>query len=145
MAIDNPTDISSGNSFLLGTDVKIVQNQFNILEIETLNGDLVATTNKENIIQAITRRLYSEMNELILHSDYGGFLSEYVSSLTTLEHINFVLILLKQEILKDPRIVSVPSINYTIDKTTRTLEFTFSALLIDQQVINNIVFSLVLN
>jgi hypothetical protein len=129
------------NSYLLGKDAKIQINN-DIIELAVnSDGDIDVTSYTENIVSALNRRLHSNFQELVLHLEYGGFLSVYVSELMDFEMPGVLKILLEKELLKDPRVVSVDSLGLYLEKDYRRLVITYSITLINQQVLNNNVYA----
>lgn len=130
------------NTYLLGKDSKININSSGYAELGILNGDIETSNYRDNITAALNRRLFSIVDELVLHSDYGGFISSYVSEILNLSFVNLIKIMMRTEILRDPRVEEVSEIKITYSKTNRTVIFSYSVETITQQNINNIIFEI---
>ena len=94
------------------------------------HGDLTLVKNKENITQAISNRLQTQLNELdIFYSGYGSFLTQFLGWKKNNTTLEFMRLEIETRLAGDPRLTS-----YTVNLEygeTNNVEIQISLVLDD--------------
>ena len=120
--------------YYLGTDLKL--DEANDLAIA--DGDIDIISDLDCSIANLTDRILCDEGELVLHPDFGAGLTAKVSQPMTPEKLDSLIIELRHELLQDPRVEQVISLEDT--QLDRYLYIHATIETIDHQIISNLVF-----
>ena len=67
-------------------------------------GDLELVSGKDNISQAISNRLSTELNSLLFYNEYGSLLWSFIGWRSSKQSLEFMKIEIENRLLQDPRL-----------------------------------------
>uniref|UniRef100_A0A7C6EBT5 IraD/Gp25-like domain-containing protein n=1 Tax=candidate division WOR-3 bacterium TaxID=2052148 RepID=A0A7C6EBT5_UNCW3 len=120
--------------YYLGTDLALDSNGDLALD----QGDIALVSGMDCLIANLTDRILCDKGELILHPEFGAGLAAKVSQPITSEKLNSLIIELRHELLQDPRVEQVISLEDT--QIDRYLYIRATIETIDHQIIQNLIF-----
>lgn len=120
--------------YYLGSDLALDENANLIVK----DGDLDIVTDTDCLIANLIDRILCDEGELVLHPEFGAGLAAKVSQPMTPEKLDSLIIELRHEILEDPRVERVLSLEET--QTDRFLYIHAAIETIDHQLISNLIF-----
>ena len=95
------------------------------------HGDLTLVGNKDNVGQAISNRLQTQLNELdLFYAGYGSFLTQFLGWKRNNSTLEFMRLEIETRLAGDPRLTSY-TVNLEYGEETNTVEIHISLTLDD--------------
>jgi hypothetical protein len=120
--------------YFLGTDFKLTEDG----DIAIKDGDIDILSGSDCLVANLNDRILADKGELILHPEFGAGLLAKVSTPMNDEKVNALVVELRHELLAEPRIAEVLSIEETLLDRYLYLHATIKT--ITNQIIGNLVF-----
>lgn len=108
-------------------------------------GDLAIVEAEDCLAANLADRLFTSPGSVLLHPEFGGGIQEYVGNRMSAQEIQDLKVHVKHEVLKEPRVAKVLSVDVIEPETdsgidARTYELRVSVETVSGQVVGNLVF-----